>query len=119
MIIKATHHRLRKVLQFLHIYFSGEIIVSTTRPETILGDVAVAVHPDDSRYKEYIGRKLIHPFRKYQDDNLIQIQEFRENCSKSFENINDRNQEIVDSTKQLKSDSEVFILGAKVINLLL
>ena len=55
----------------MHIYFSGEIIVSTTRPETILGDVAVAVHPDDSRYKEYIGRKLIHPFRKNQDENYF------------------------------------------------
>jgi len=29
----------------------GEIVVSTTRPETILGDRAVAVHPDDTRYK--------------------------------------------------------------------
>ena len=55
----------------MHVYFSGEIIVSTTRPETILGDVAVAVHPDDSRYKEYIGRKLIHPFRKNQDANYF------------------------------------------------
>ena len=29
---------------------SGEIVVATTRPETMLGDTAVAVHPDDSRY---------------------------------------------------------------------
>jgi valyl-tRNA synthetase len=32
------------------------ITISTTRPETKLGDVAVAVHPDDARYKEYIGK---------------------------------------------------------------
>ncbi len=29
----------------------GEVAVSTTRPETMLGDVAIAVHPDDPRYK--------------------------------------------------------------------
>jgi len=33
----------------------GEIIVATTRPETLLGDTAIAVHPDDARYKELIG----------------------------------------------------------------
>lgn len=40
--------------------------MSTTRPETVLGDVAVAVHPDDPRYKKYHGtkRKLLHPFRE-------------------------------------------------------
>ena len=39
----------------------GEIIVATTRPETLLGDVAVAVHPDDERYKELIGTKVLLP----------------------------------------------------------
>ncbi|XP_053578041.1 valine--tRNA ligase, mitochondrial isoform X2 [Bombina bombina] len=39
-----------------------EIIVATTRPETMLGDTAVAVHPDDSRYLRFHGRKLRHPF---------------------------------------------------------
>ena len=37
------------------------IIVATTRPETMLGDTAVAVHPDDERYKDLIGRKCILP----------------------------------------------------------
>ena len=37
------------------------IPVATTRPETILGDTAVAVHPDDKRYKKFIGRKVIVP----------------------------------------------------------
>lgn len=43
----------------------GEIIVSTTRPETILGDVAVAVHPDDARYAHLKEKQpfLMHPFR--------------------------------------------------------
>lgn len=40
-----------------------EIVVATTRPETILGDVAVAVNPQDSRYAHLVGRKLQHPFR--------------------------------------------------------
>jgi valyl-tRNA synthetase len=39
----------------------GEIVVATTRPETMLGDVAVAVHPDDERYKHLIGTKVLLP----------------------------------------------------------
>lgn len=37
------------------------IPVATTRPETILGDTAVAVHPDDDRYKEFIGKTVLVP----------------------------------------------------------
>ncbi|MGC8916053.1 MAG: valine--tRNA ligase [Thermoanaerobaculum sp.] len=40
----------------------GEIVVSTTRPETMLGDTAVAVHPEDPRYRNLIGRFIRHPF---------------------------------------------------------
>jgi valyl-tRNA synthetase len=40
---------------------SGEIVVATTRPETMLGDTAVAVHPDDDRYKSVVGKFLVHP----------------------------------------------------------
>src|SRR6185295_6424814 len=39
----------------------GTIRVATTRPETMLADMAVAVHPDDARYKEMVGRQLRHP----------------------------------------------------------
>ena len=39
----------------------GEIVVSTTRPETMLGDTAVAVHPDDKRYKKLIGKTVKLP----------------------------------------------------------
>lgn len=39
----------------------GEIVVATTRPETMLGDVAVAVHPDDERYKHLIGTRILLP----------------------------------------------------------
>jgi len=37
------------------------VTVSTTRPETMLGDTAVAVHPDDERYQDLIGKKLLLP----------------------------------------------------------
>ena len=47
-----------------------EIVVSTTRIETMLGDVAVAVHSQDSRYKHLIGKKLQHPFIK---DRLLDV----------------------------------------------
>lgn len=40
---------------------SGYLELATTRPETLLGDTAVAVHPDDERYKKYIGKTLILP----------------------------------------------------------
>jgi valyl-tRNA synthetase len=40
---------------------SGEIVVATTRPETMLGDTAVAVHPDDPRYQAMIGKNVRHP----------------------------------------------------------
>ena len=39
-----------------------EIVVATTRPETMLGDTAVAVHPDDPRYRDLVGRTVKHPF---------------------------------------------------------
>ena len=37
------------------------VIIATTRPETMLGDTAVAVHPEDERYKDIIGKKCILP----------------------------------------------------------
>jgi valyl-tRNA synthetase len=40
---------------------SGHVVVATTRPETMLGDVAVAVHPDDERYRHLVGRKVLLP----------------------------------------------------------
>jgi valyl-tRNA synthetase len=38
-----------------------EIVVATTRPETMLGDSAIAVHPDDARYTALVGQKVRHP----------------------------------------------------------
>ena len=45
---------------------SGEIIVATTRPETMLGDTAVAVHPDDPRYGSLVGRLIDLPVARRQ-----------------------------------------------------
>lgn len=43
---------------------SGYLEIATTRPETMLGDTAVAVHPDDERYQEYVGKTVILPLMK-------------------------------------------------------
>ncbi|MGQ0699994.1 MAG: valine--tRNA ligase [Panacagrimonas sp.] len=40
---------------------SGHLVVATTRPETMLGDTAVAVHPEDERYKHLIGKTVLLP----------------------------------------------------------
>ncbi len=40
---------------------NGHIVVATTRPETMLGDTAVAVNPDDDRYKSLVGKQLDLP----------------------------------------------------------
>ncbi len=40
---------------------SGEVVVATTRPETMLGDTAIAVHPDDERYKGLMDKEIILP----------------------------------------------------------
>src|SRR3954471_717349 len=40
---------------------SGEVVVATTRPETMLGDTAVAVNPDDERYRHLVGKQLALP----------------------------------------------------------
>ena len=48
---------------------SGHITVATTRPETMLGDTAVAVHPEDERYRGFVGRELRLPVA----DRLIPV----------------------------------------------
>jgi valyl-tRNA synthetase len=48
---------------------SGHLVVATTRPETMLGDTAVAVHPDDERYRHLIGKQVRLPLT----DRLIPV----------------------------------------------
>ena len=45
------------------------IVVATTRPETMLGDTAVAVHPEDERYKHLIGKKVLLPLTEPRDSD--------------------------------------------------
>jgi len=48
-------------IQYPYADGSGHLVVATTRPETLLGDTAVAVHPDDARYASLIGREVVLP----------------------------------------------------------
>ncbi|HTK51120.1 MAG TPA: valine--tRNA ligase [Gemmatimonadaceae bacterium] len=62
---EAEFHDTNGKLYHLSYPLSGEpdraIVVATTRPETMLADVAVAVHPDDDRYRDLIGRTVVLP----------------------------------------------------------
>ena len=61
------------------------VIVETTRPETMLGDTAVAVHPDDERYKDIVGKKCILPIMNKEipiiSDSFVE-KEFGTGCVK-------------------------------------
>ncbi len=62
---EAPHHELQGNLYYLKYPFKDNpddfVVVATTRPETMLGDTAVAVNPKDKRYKKFIGKTLIVP----------------------------------------------------------
>ncbi|MCM8796662.1 MAG: valine--tRNA ligase, partial [Candidatus Omnitrophica bacterium] len=62
---EAPHHNLNGSLYYLRYPLKDNpdefITVATTRPETMLGDTAVAVNPEDKRYKKYIGKILVLP----------------------------------------------------------
>ncbi len=62
---EAPHQELKASLYYLRYPFAGSpgehLVVATTRPETMLGDTAVAVNPKDKRYKKFVGRKLLLP----------------------------------------------------------
>ncbi len=62
---EAPHHELQGNLYYLKYPYKDNpdefVVVATTRPETMLGDTAVAVNPKDKRYKKFIGKALILP----------------------------------------------------------
>ncbi len=61
---EVDHEKEQAYLYHIRYPFSngeGGLVVATTRPETMLGDVAVAVHPDDERFAGYIGKTVILP----------------------------------------------------------
>jgi len=64
----------------------GHVVVATTRPETMLGDAAVAVHPDDERYKHLIGKTVTLPLANREipviADDYVEM-EFGSGCLKT------------------------------------
>jgi len=64
--IEVEHKELSGKLYYIRYPLTeeeGSIIVATTRPETMLGDTAVAVHPEDQRYKNFKGKKVLLPLQ--------------------------------------------------------
>jgi valyl-tRNA synthetase len=62
--LEVQHKDMTGHLYYIHYKIAGDeehITVATTRPETYLGDTAVAVNPDDKRYQKLIGKKVILP----------------------------------------------------------
>ncbi|MEZ5176591.1 MAG: valine--tRNA ligase [Acidimicrobiia bacterium] len=62
--IEVEHHEVAGTLTHIRYPYadgSGHLTVATTRPETMLGDTAVAVHPDDDRYREAVGSTVVLP----------------------------------------------------------
>ncbi len=63
--IEVEHKEIKGTLYHIRYPFTDNstdgLVVATTRPETLLGDVAVAVHPDDERYAKYIGKSVHLP----------------------------------------------------------
>ncbi len=62
--LEVEQREMQSQLYYIKYKIDGEnnyITIATTRPETMLGDTAVAVNPKDQRYKKYIGQKIIVP----------------------------------------------------------
>ena len=60
VVHKETDGKLYHV-QYAFVDDEGALTIATTRPETMLGDTAVAVHPEDSRYRSLVGRRVFLP----------------------------------------------------------
>jgi len=65
--LETAHQEHRGQLWYIRYPVTGSkehVVVATTRPETMLGDTAVAVHPEDERYRHLIGKKVLLPLMK-------------------------------------------------------
>jgi len=63
--LEVAHEDVDDVLTYVRYPFAdgdGHITIATVRPATILADVAVAVHPDDDRYRDVVGREVVVPY---------------------------------------------------------
>lgn len=66
--IEVRQEQRDDTLYFVRLPFAGgegDIVVATVRPETMYGDVAVAVHPEDTRYAAAVGRRVHHPLTNH------------------------------------------------------
>ncbi|HEY9132704.1 MAG TPA: valine--tRNA ligase [Dyella sp.] len=94
---------------------SDSVVVATTRPETMLGDVAVAVHPDDERYKHLVGKMLHLPLSGREipviADDYVE-REFGTGCVK-ITPAHDFNDYAIGQRHKL-APIEIFTLDAKV-----
>lgn len=62
--LEVEHKQMKGSLWHIKYAIEGTtefLVIATTRPETLLGDSAICVHPDDERYQKYIGKKAILP----------------------------------------------------------
>ncbi len=62
--LEVAHEEVDDALTYVRYPFAdgdGHMTIATARPATILGDVAVAVHPDDDRYRDAVGREVVVP----------------------------------------------------------
>jgi valyl-tRNA synthetase len=63
--LEVVHEEMDDTLSYVRYPFAdggGHVTIATVRPATILADVAVAVHPDDERYRDAIGREVLVPY---------------------------------------------------------
>src|SRR5205085_3283546 len=59
--VHKEHHGHLWHIRYPVVNANESLVVATTRPETMLGDTAVAVHPDDERYSHLVGQKILLP----------------------------------------------------------
>ncbi|MCB0414291.1 MAG: valine--tRNA ligase, partial [Bdellovibrionales bacterium] len=62
--LEVEHKEVKGHLWYIKYLFedgSGEVVIATTRPETLLGDAAICVHPEDDRYFDVIGKSVLLP----------------------------------------------------------
>lgn len=62
--LEVEHEELKSHLYYIRYPLEkgdGYLVVATTRPETLLGDTAVAVNPEDTRYKDFVGKRVLLP----------------------------------------------------------
>ncbi len=85
--IEVEHEEVDEKMYYINYFVSGsdkELLVATTRPETLLGDMAVAVHPKDKRYKKTKAAntsQLHHPLPLIR---ILQTQPFNHTKQKGY-----------------------------------